>query len=76
MNNQPILNHVAGPMMDNVQRCWRCGKVLIDARKANSKGGAPVAAFTEDQEVFVNGSIVGAGRDESAANCATPMSST
>lgn len=60
-------------MVDNVQRCWRCGKVLIDARKANSKGGAPVTAFAEDQEVSVNGSIVSGGRDESAANCATAM---
>lgn len=72
-NQQPALVHIAGPMVDNVQQCTRCGKVLIDARKANSKGGEPAKGFQEGQDVTVEGSKIIGGAVTETPRCAEPM---
>lgn len=67
----PTLNHVAGPLIDNVQQCSRCGKVLVKAKK---KGPAPTA-FAVGQVVSVDRHDKVEGvRNINAEYCATPMS--
>ncbi len=43
--------HIAGPVEGNIQRCVRCGIVLIDARGAMSTTGGPMSSWREGGHV-------------------------
>lgn len=49
--------HVAGPMIDLVQECARCGKVLTDYRNTMvpaEEGGRPLTGWAEGAHVEVS----------------------
>lgn len=45
MSGYVWVEHIAGPMRESVQKCTRCGEVLIDGRGAVSSDGRGPRAF-------------------------------
>lgn len=63
------LNHIAGAVQGNVQRCQRCGVILVDNRGAQMPEGHRPHYFTEGGPVFKQASSVGAFKEEKAPLC-------
>lgn len=53
--------HIAGPVEGNVQRCARCGMVLVDAGEAMALDDARLAYWREGTYVGLFEGVRGAG---------------
>jgi hypothetical protein len=64
------LNHIAGAPSQGVQRCQRCGTVLIDNRGVNVPTGSKGPRFFEDGgPVYKSLRTVGAFKEQTAPLC-------
>lgn len=54
----PTLTHIAGPFENYMQKCARCGEILLDlSGEFDSDGPGPTKGFTEGRSI-VKGSDV------------------
>jgi hypothetical protein len=68
--------HLAGPMIDWMQRCHRCGAVLADFRNACwLEADGPPGAWPEGH-VTVNGNMTTAGAVDGAPLCSAKGASS
>lgn len=65
------VNHVAGSSNDNVQRCARCGLILIDNRGVSMPTGQKPRYFEPGQPVFKTSHSVSAFHEGTAPDCAS-----
>jgi hypothetical protein len=71
----PIVVHQAGEYTGAMQRCERCGEVLIDDRQANIPTGdkGRKRGFEQGKAVTKQGSHLTAGDDPEGEKCSAPL---